>query len=152
MFNRCWGDIHVQTVVHVALKKTTEARRGLLFVKLQLKHLFKMWWYFWKSCVHLARLVPATVQMRGRSRGRAENVCLLGFFLFFILKHKLICEGLERALLRMHRSMLTLCICGILCLSMHGSGSGGLGGGGWGTFHCLCDLTSQNQRTKKNLL
>lgn len=98
---------------------------------------------FWKSRAHLAGLVPATVQMRGRSRGRAENICLLCFFLFFILKHKLICEGLERALLRMHRSMLTLYICGILCL--HGGGSGGV-------FHCLCDLTSQNQRTKKDLL
>lgn len=84
-----------------------------------------------KSCAHLARLVPATVQMRGRSRGWAENICLLCLFLslFFILQPKSICEGLERALLRMHRSMLTLCICGILCLFTHGGGVGGWKGG-----------------------
>lgn len=45
-----------------------------------------------------------SVQMRGRSRGMG-NLCLTRFL---FPQHKLICEGLERALLRMHRSILTV--------------------------------------------
>lgn len=93
--------------------RTAEAMRGLLchFVKSRPKCVFEIRSYFEEVVlIWLGSFLPLySVQMRGRSRGEG-NFCLLRFF---FLKHTLICEGLERALLRMHRSILTLCICGI---------------------------------------
>ena len=85
-------------------------------------------------------LVPATVCIVYRREAEAEewesSACSVSLF----EKHTLICEGLERALLRMHRSILTLCICGILCLFLHGAAGDCIS-------RRLCHLTSQNQFT-----
>lgn len=80
-------------------------------------------------------LVHATVQCTDEKQEAREwetSAFLRSFLL--LSKHKLICEGLERALLRMHCSILTLCM--YLWYPLHGEGC---------VSHLLFHLTDQNQ-------
>lgn len=133
MFNRCWWDVCAKTIVHVARQgqlRQWEVCFVILWnrdqnVSLKLGRILK------KLCSFgLARSCRCIVyRWEAEAEEWETSACSVSFF----FKHTLICEGLERALLRMHRSILTLCICGIssACSRMWGGS----------IFYCLCHLT-----------
>lgn len=96
-----------QNLCTCSTKRTAEARFGFL-------HDVK-----WQPDVltWLSVFLPLySVQMRGRGGGPRTSARSVSFILFSPRNTRRFAKGYERALLRMHRSISTLCICGIFLL------------------------------------